>query len=217
MRILPKKSLRALIVTVVGLLLAGAGYLAFHFELKRVRERSYQDLRGWQQISGHWSEHGDVFSNSNYGRGDMLIALHSQAVDYRISADVRFDLIFAETLYGDAGLVIRATDPEQGVDSYRGYYAGIRPNEQTVVLGRASYDWSPLEVVKLATPITPGIWNHLELAAQGCKLIVTVTPDGGRPVTRVEHQDKECLTEGVAGLRSFYTQASWRNVKIGPL
>ena len=25
------------------------------------------------------------------------------------------------------------------------------------------------------------------------------------------------LGEGVAGLRSFYTQASWRNVKIGPL
>jgi len=43
---------------------------------------------------------------------------------------------------------------------------------------------------------------------------VTVAPAGnGRP-TRLDYQDNHCLTEGVAGLRSFYAQASWQNVKI---
>jgi hypothetical protein len=45
---------------------------------------------------------------------------------------------------------------------------------------------------------------------------VTVTPEGNGLPTRIEHQDNQCLKEGVAGLRSFYAQASWRNVKIEP-
>jgi hypothetical protein len=102
------------------------------------------------------------------------------------------------------------------VDSYQGYYAGLRPDEQTVVLGRASYDWHQLENVKLAAPVSVGSWYHLELSAQGCKLTVTVTPEGNGLPTRIEHQDNQCLKEGVAGLRSFYAQASWRNVKIEP-
>jgi len=36
----------------------------------------------------------------------------------------------------------------------------------------------------------------------------------GGPATELHHQDAQCLTNGVAGLRSFYAQASWRNVKI---
>jgi hypothetical protein len=179
-------------------------------------EAHYESMGGWQQISGRWTEHGGTFSNPNYGRGDMLIAPHSQGTNYRISAEVRFDLLFPETHYGDAGLVIRTTDPEQGVDSYEGYYAGLRPDEQTVVLGRASYDWHQLENVRLVTPITVGMWYRIEFSAHGCRLSVTATPaDGGTP-THIEHEDIHCLTEGVAGLRSFYAQASWRNVRIAP-
>jgi 3-keto-disaccharide hydrolase len=171
-------------------------------------------MRGWKPIGGRWSEHSGIISNRNYGRGDMLIAQHSKGKNYRISADVRFDLLLPETEYGDAGLVIRTTDPQLGVDSYQGYYAGIRPNLQTIVLGRASYDWHQLCSVPLATPIRVGSWYHLELAVIGCSLTVTATPQGDRPPTRVEYTDDHCLTEGVAGLRSFYTQASWRNVQI---
>lgn len=174
----------------------------------------YGNMQGWQPISGKWSEYSGVISNRNYGRGDMLIAQNSKGTDYRIAADVRFDLLFPETEYGDAGLVIRTTDPEQGVDSYQGYYAGIRPNQQTIVLGRASYDWHELRTATLAAPIAVGDWYRLELAVKGCKLTVTATPEGNRPSTRMEYTDDHCLTEGVAGLRSFYTQASWRNVQI---
>jgi len=174
----------------------------------------YERMTGWQPISGRWDEHGGILSNSNYGRGDMLIAQHSQASNYSISADLRFDLLFPETHYGDAGLVIRTTDPQQGVDSYQGYYAGIRPADGTVVLGRASYDWHQLKIVNLATPVSVGSWYRFELAAQGCQLSVTVTPENGGSPTHFEYEDDHCMTEGVAGLRSFYAQASWRNVKI---
>lgn len=188
--------------------------LIYQFAKEKNQGERYDTMRGWQAISGRWSEHDGVFSNPNYGRGDMLIAPHSQGSNYSISADIRFDLLFPETDRGDAGLVIRTTDPQQGVDSYEGYYAGIRPEAETVVLGRASYDWRPLETVPLASPITVGTWYHLELSVQGCKLIVTATPEHGGSATHVEHQDTNCLSSGVAGLRSFYAQASWRDVKI---
>jgi hypothetical protein len=174
----------------------------------------YSNMHGWQQICGRWTEHAGIFSNSNYGRGDMLIAQGSQGANYRISADIRFDLLFPETHYGDAGLVIRTTDPGQGVDSYQGYYAGVRPDQNTVVLGRASYDWHELKTAPLTAPISVGAWYHLELSAQGCALTVTVSPIGSSTISRMDYQDTNCLTQGVAGLRSFYVQASWRNVKV---
>ncbi len=204
--------------TIVAAFLAIALAAASFYMERRVFDRKggdhYARMHGWQPISGKWSEDSGAIFNRNYGRGDMLIAQHSKGADYRIAADVRFDLLFPETEYGDAGLVIRTTDPEQGVDSYEGYYAGIRPNEQTIVLGRASYDWHELHTATLATPITVGDWYHLELAVKGCKFTVTATPEGNRPSTRMEYTDGHCLTEGVAGLRSFYAQASWRNVRI---
>jgi hypothetical protein len=213
---LTKTALRTLTVVFLGFALIAGVFAAWRSGWGRTQGKRDGSLAAWRPISGHWTERAGILANSNYGRGDMLIARRPQGTNYRISADLRFDLLFSETQYGDAGLVIRTTDPEQGVDSYQGYYAGLRPAEQTVVLGRASYDWRQLEATKLSTPVSEGTWYHLELAAQGCRLTVTATPDGGRPATRIDYQDNKCLTEGVAGLRSFYAQASWRDVKIEP-
>lgn len=174
-----------------------------------------QQRNGWLPISGNWTTNAGVISNPHYGRGDMLIIQRPGGGDYRVSADVRFDLLFEDTHYGDAGLILRATDPQPGVDSYKGYYAGLRPGSQTIVLGRASYDWRMLEEAKLATPMASGDWYHLELAARGCSLEVIARPLGSGPATRMEYQDPGCLTTGVAGLRSFYADASWRNVQVG--
>ncbi len=209
------KSRRPIIVTAslaVALATASLYFARRGFKLESSDQNG--SMQGWHPVSGKWSEESGVIVNRNYGRGDMLIAQHSKGTDYRIAADVRFDLLFPETEYGDAGLVIRTTDPEQGVDSYQGYYAGIRPNRQTIVLGRASYDWHELRTAALATPIAVGSWYHLELAVKECKLTVTATPQEDHPPTRIEYTDDNCLTEGVAGLRSFYAQAAWRNVQI---
>jgi hypothetical protein len=202
-------------VAVIALAVLGAGsFVAYKFNFGKANDGHYESIEGWQPISGRWSENADIFTNPNYGRGDMIVANRSHGANYRISADIRFDLLFAETHYGDAGLVIRTTDPQPGVDSYQGYYAGLRPDSQTVVLGRASYDWHELKAVALASPVSVGTWYHLELAADGCNLTVTAVPVGNGSSARIDYQDKNCLQAGVAGLRSFYAQASWRNVKI---
>jgi len=211
------KATRWSIIAIIGAAALAAGVLLYwRVQSERTNGHRYESMDGWQPISGRWTAHAGVFTNSNYGRGDMLIAQRSQGTNYRIAADVRFDLLFPETHYGDAGLVIRTTDPEQGVDSYQGYYAGLRPDNQTVVLGRASYDWHQLQTAPLASPISVGSWYRIELAAQACKLTVTVTPEDRRAATHLDYVDDHCLTKGVAGLRSFYAQASWRNIKVTP-
>lgn len=197
-------------VTAIGI----GSFTAYKFYFGRANDGHYETIAGWQPISGRWSEHSGIFTNSNYGRGDMIVASRSHGANYRISADIRFDLLFAETHYGDAGLVIRTTDPQPGVDSYQGYYVGLRPDSQTVVLGRASYDWHELRAAALSSPLAVGAWYHLELAADGCNLTVTAVPVGSGSSVRIDYQDNHCLQTGVAGLRSFYAQASWRDVKI---
>jgi hypothetical protein len=214
MQKLSRKSQIVVVLFSASAITAGLLLFAYRASLQRAKSDGYQSMHGWQAISGRWTDNAGVFSNSNYGRGDMLIAPNSQGTNYSIGADIRFDLLFPETHYGDAGLVLRTTDPQQGVDSYEGYYAGLRPDEGAVVLGRASYDWHQLAVAQLESPISTGSWNRLELSALGCVLIVTVTPENGSRPTRLQYEDKACMTSGVAGLRSFYAQASWRNVKI---
>ena len=210
------KSTLKIAALMLGTASVTAGAAAYIHRLSALRHPLYSTLSGWQTISGHWSSRGTVFSNSSYGRGDMLLARDSQHKDYQVSADIRFDFLFSDTQFGDAGLIIRATDPEPGVDSYRGYYAGLRPNDQTVVLGRASYDWRTLAVARLNTPISTGDWYHVVVTARGCRLRLVVSPQNGAAATTIDYQDNPCLIEGGAGLRSFYVQASWRNVEIGP-
>ncbi len=205
---------RWLAVIAVALALTAGASIAYRIRTRTQPSGPYASLQGWQQISGRWNEHGGIFSNSNYGRGDMLIAPHSLGTDYHISADIRFDLLFPETHYGDAGLVIRTTDPEPGVDSYEGYYAGVRPDYQVILLGRASYDWRELATAHLVTPLSVGSWYHLDLSAHGCEIAFALSPVNGGPAARLKYNDKQCLTQGVAGLRSFYAQASWRNVQV---
>jgi hypothetical protein len=202
-----------ILIALSGIIAACA--LAFvAYERNSVHRYHYETMSGWQPITGRWSSSSGTISNANYGRGDMLIASHSSGANYKISADIRFDLLFADTHRGDAGVVIRTTDPEPGVDSYEGYYAGLRPDDQSIVLGRASFDWHELTVARLAAPIAVGGWYRLELSANGCDLDVVATPLGGGRQTSIHYRDDHCLVSGVVGLRSFYTQASWRDVKI---
>lgn len=195
--------------------IAAAAVLAFAF-LRGGSAETGQQHRDWLPISGNWTMHSGVISNPHYGRGDLMIIQRPSGSDYRISADIRFNLLFEETHYGDAGLIIRATDPRPGVDSYKGYYAGLRPDSQTVVLGRASYDWRQLAEAKLATPMSSGDWYHLEIDARGCNLEVLARPLRNGPDTQIHYRDPGCLVSGVSGLRSFYADASWRNVQVAP-
>jgi hypothetical protein len=59
--------------------------------------------------------------------------------DYQVQADVK-----VADPYGEAGLIIRSSGEEEGVDAYHGYFAGFRLMDESVEFGRTYYGWLPL-------------------------------------------------------------------------
>ncbi|HEV2272786.1 MAG TPA: ATP-binding protein, partial [Acidobacteriaceae bacterium] len=115
----------------------------------------------------------------------------------------------------DAGLMIRANGEEEGVDSYHGYFAGIRDKDNVSLLGRADFGWDQYAAVPMPAPVEIGHWYHLTLAAFGCNVAFSVLDDAGR-VTRISAADSDCIRSGGIGLKSYSSAARWKNIRVGP-
>ncbi len=162
----------------------------------------------WQAFGGTWQYADGVMQNNSDERGAKLMSGPTYWSNYSIEADV---LLLGQ--YGDAGLIIRASDEEEGVDAYHGYMAGLRDLDNTLILGRADYGWREY-AAKLVTPrVYAQQWYHVKFLAYGCDLAVSATaPDG--QTTSVAVEDPGCLTEGRFRFKSYNTGAEWRNVEI---
>jgi signal transduction histidine kinase len=169
---------------------------------------SLADQDRWQAFGGTWQYADGVMQNISDERGAKLMSGPTYWSNYSIEADV---LLLGQ--YGDAGLIIRSTDEEEGVDAYHGYMAGLRDLDNTLILGRAGYGWREYA----AKPVTPRVyaqqWYHVKFLAYGCDFAVSAkAPDG--QITSVAVEDPGCLTEGRFGFKSYNTGAEWRNVEI---
>lgn len=165
----------------------------------------------WQAFGGTWEMAKGSMRNDSDERGAKLLSGSHYWRDYLIEADV---MLLSSG--GDAGLIIRSNDEEEGVDAYRGYYAGLRSIDNSLVLGRAGYGWMEA-TVKLASgnaEVKPLQWYHLKLLAYGCEIIASaaISPESLPTVARVT--DRHCIRSGRAGLRSYVSGGVWRNVVI---
>lgn len=169
----------------------------------------------WEAFGGVWTLNDGVAVNNSDERGAKLLTGSLNWTDYSVDADVQLS-----SEYGDAGLIIRSTDEERGVDSYRGYYAALRSNEITtsdansLIIGRADQVWTPLGGAPLRQPVVPGHWYHLHLVALGCTFAVSTSTENEDPVAVVS-QDPHCFPNGRFGLRSYASGGIWKNVRVG--
>jgi len=103
--------------------------------------------------------------NDSDERGAKLLTGSPYWQNYSIEADV---MLLGGG--GDAGLIVRSSDEEEGVDAYTGYYAGLRDRDNALVLGRAGHGW--MEVTKLFAinrgKVLASHWYHLKLLAYEC-------------------------------------------------
>lgn len=90
----------------------------------------------WMAFGGTWELMNGVMRNDSDERGAKLMTGSPSWHNYSIEADV--SLLGAN---GDAGLMIRSSDEEEGVNAYSGYYAGVRTADNTLVIGRAEHGW----------------------------------------------------------------------------
>ena len=77
--------------------------------------------------------------------------------------------------YGDAGLILRARNEEEGVDAYNGYFAGLRDLDSSVILGRADFGWREYSSVPVKPRVDAQRWYHLKFLAYECDFAVAAT------------------------------------------
>jgi signal transduction histidine kinase len=167
----------------------------------------------WESYDGTWSVAGGAARNDSDDRGAKFMTGSPNWRDYSVEADV--ELLGRS---GDAGLVVRATDEEQGIDSYRGYYAGLRVPDGTLIIGRANYGWAEYQNSIMPGGIEPFRWYHVKVVAYGCTVAASaVNPNTGTStITALEEDLDSCARTGRIGLRSFMTGGIWKNVHVVP-
>jgi len=164
--------------------------------------------RGWAPFGGAWRSHGQSIYGDSEGRGPKLMDGSLDWEDYFVEADVRL-----LSSYGDAGLIIRSSGEEEGVDSYHGYFAGIRNMDNSYIFGRADFGWIQMVSQPMA-PLVEG-WYHIKLLAYGCSIAASVSNQSGLQA-RSYVVDPSCLSRGRFGLKSYNASAEWRNLRVGP-
>ena len=192
-------------------------FAVFEYQRSPYRGLPYNDsfaadkAEEWKAFGGTWELMNGTMRNDSDERGAKLLTGSTQWRDYSIEADVM--LLGAG---GDAGLLARSSDEEEGVDSYTGYYAGLRNLDDTLVLGRAGHGW--MEVTKPVfhdgRKVLANHWYHLKLLAVGCQLIAAADLPSQASPTTITVNDVDCISSGRAGLRSYGSGGVWRNVVL---
>jgi histidine kinase/3-keto-disaccharide hydrolase/histidine kinase/DNA gyrase B/HSP90-like ATPase len=171
---------------------------------------SLEKQDAWQGFGGTWQFADGVMTNHSDERGAKLMTGPGYWSNYSVEADV---LLLGQ--YGDAGLIIRASDEETGVDAYHGYMAGLRDLDNTLMMGRADYGWREYAAKSVSPRVFALQWYHVKFLAFGCDFAVSATSQRSETTT-IAIRDPGCIKSGRFGLKSYDTGAQWRNVEIRP-
>jgi signal transduction histidine kinase len=164
----------------------------------------------WKSFGGTWATIDGSMRNDSDERGAKLITGSPHWKDYVLDADVK--LLGQD---GDAGVVIRSSDEESGVDSYRGYYAGLRTRDNRLILGRADHGWFEFRNTPVLGKVEAFRWYHLRVLALGCEIVVAVTSPSNPGAPRIMAvRDRDCIRSGRIGLRSYSAGGAWKNVRV---
>ncbi len=200
---------------VAALLLAGAVAWVI-YDRSPYRGLPYRDSfqvgssEEWKAYGGTWRVAHDAIWNESDERGAKLMTGSPWWNDYTVVTDVE---LLGEQ--GDAGVILRGSDEEQGVDSYTGYYVGLRSNDGSLILGLAEHGWIQLAGQPMPGGVHSFHWYHLRATVQGCR-ITAVATDAATGTTRSisVNDQSNCLSRGRVGIRSHSSGGVWKNFTV---
>ncbi|HEX6963116.1 MAG TPA: hypothetical protein VF175_14700, partial [Lacipirellula sp.] len=110
----------------------------------------------------------------------------------------------------DAGILFRVSDPAIGYDAQQGYFVGIVPRVQRVVLGATNgARWR--HILDAPAAIEVGKDHELRVIARGDLIVVELD---GEEVLRAED---DAYSRGSVGLRVVDTEAAFSRFEVKPL
>ncbi|MGA2888569.1 MAG: hypothetical protein ABSE51_11000 [Terracidiphilus sp.] len=171
-RFLTKRKLAIAGVIAASLLLLGIGGVLVsrsitHRGPSQANLNALERRDDWQAFGGTWQFVNEAMRNNSDERGAKLMNCSVYWANYMVRDDV---LPLGQ--YGDSGLIIRASDEEEGVDAYHGYMAGLRDLDNTLILGRADYGWREYVAKTVSPRVYDQQWYHLKFLAYDCILAV---------------------------------------------
>lgn len=164
---------------------------------------------GWTTYDGAWTLSGENYINSAIDtNGDKSIASPTFG-NFTLTGDLQ-----VTTSGGNAGFLVRATNPAVGTDSVDGYYLGIDASGD-IVIGKESYGWTLLGSAPLnSSPVNT--WYHLTAQVAGCQIRLTAQPaNSSTPANDITVTDCS-YSSGEVGVRTYDTSAQWRYVSVIP-
>jgi signal transduction histidine kinase len=166
----------------------------------------------WTAYGGTWSVVEGAIRNESDERGAKLMTGSPWWTDYTVSADI--ELLGDQ---GDAGVILRGSDEEQGVDSYTGYYAGLRSNDGNLILGYAEHGWIQLAGQPMPGGVQPFHLYHLRASVQGCRFSAVATDSVTGATSSVSANDsRNCPVRGRIGIRSHSSGGIWKHIVVQP-
>ncbi len=162
----------------------------------------------WTALGGTFEVANGAMRNDSNDRGAKALTGSSHWKDYAVEGDV--ELLGS----GSVGLLARVNEAELGENSYKGYWAGVRTGDNSLVV--ATFDFAYHEAAKVSMPdvVHPFRWYHVKLEVNGCMITASASGPGMREVKTSPVNDPECFRSGTIGLRSNGTGGVWRNVRV---
>ena len=195
--------------------ISGVAWLSWLRRSSDFPELSLSSIDRWQTYGGDWHIADGVITDRTDGRGDKIVAGPKNYGDYTVTAELRFDSSSGDPQFGDAGLILRVQDPAIGVDAHRGFYAGLRLDDRTLIIGSHSFTFRELANVQFPHEIRTGRWYLLTFTANGCTFHASVEDTETNDRADVSYVEGSCTPlQGQIGLRSYYAKASWRRLKV---
>lgn len=213
-RAIPAKLLAGMLA-ITGVSLAAWFWLHRQLIDATVPSHTYQlqppNINDWTRFGGSWEIADGAVQSNSYERGAKLLAGSHYWSNYTVNADVWFNGPAA-----DMGVVIRTNDESVGVDSYNGYFVGLRSLDGTLVLGRAGYSWREVQPVTIPGGIRPLTWYRLRVTAYGCNIAASVTNLTTQQTAWIAYGEHFCVKSGRFGMRTLNANAKWSNIRVEP-
>jgi hypothetical protein len=160
-------------------------------------------LKGFKAYGGRWTPLADGTVEGTAGEGPKLVTDGLEVEE----GEANVDLMFNRAGEGNAGLIVKVSQPGNGADRFMGYEIALRPSG-TLVLSRHRQNWEAIRKVPCEVPLNQ--WVALNVAMKAKTLEIFVN---GRSMMQYEDTEHP-LVRGMVGLRNWHMDARYRNLAV---
>jgi alpha-L-arabinofuranosidase len=158
--------------------------------------------RGFTAYGGSWHDK-DGLLWAGAGDGPKLIADEPLLG----SGEIGVDVFLPESTGGNAGLIVKISEPGVGADNFTGYEIALESSGRLVV-GRHRQNWEPIRTLPCEAQANQWVSLAVRLAGNSIEVLV-----GGKSVLTYEDREHP-LADGRVGLRTWQREARFRNLYV---